>query len=163
MVIFLNIICRICLSKPVYLKIRQGAFTGTNGDKNLWHHIDGLVQERPVCYLCNRNSSANKMSSLYWISPQNFGRNDTKCDCMFFLVQNNSWHSGLIIPLHNAVVGGILVSLCPSVRLYFFLSVRQKVCRVYNFKIGIFGNFLKFVTLTLSSFDLVSDVNQYYG
>ena len=39
----------------------------------------------------------------------------------------------------------------------------QKVCRVWsflqNFKICIFGNFFKFVTLTLSCFHLGSDVN----
>ena len=38
----------------------------------------------------------------------------------------------------------------------------QRVCHVWsflqNFKIGIFGNFLKFVTLTLSCFDLGPDV-----
>ena len=43
----------------------------------------------------------------------------------------------------------------------------QKMCRMWfvlqNYKICSFGNFLKFVTLTLSCFRLGSDVNHKYG
>ena len=89
----------------------------------------------------------------------------------------------LTIPLHNEVVGGytgFTLSVCPSVRptstlyrLQFWLDPfhiyssyqatsdgvsRKKFLEKIN--IWIFGNFFfKFVTLTLSSFDLESDVN----
>ena len=77
------------------------------------------------------------------------------------------------------LLGGILVSLRPSVRpasrvrsvaptvlvgsisyLYILSSNFRRcvVCKV-SCKIWIFGNFFKFVTLTLSCFDLGSDVN----
>ena len=88
----------------------------------------------------------------------------------------------IIIPPHNEVVK-VLVSLCPSVcqsvrpafRVrsvaptvlvrsfsYFYIlssNFRRIVACKVCCKIWIFGNFLKFVTLTLSSFDLGSDVN----
>ena len=51
--------------------------------------------------------------------------------------------SRILCPLHTVLVG--------SISYLYILS---------NFKIWIFGNFLKFVSLTLSSFDLGSDVNQ---
>ena len=94
----------------------------------------------------------------------------------------------LVIPsAQRSCWGGILVSLrlsvrpsvrpshipCPLCSAYSFgwihfifvhlIKQLQKVCRVWsflqNFKICIFDNFLKFVTLTLSCFDLGSDVN----
>ena len=85
-------------------------------------------------------------------------------------------------PTHNEVVGGY-TGFTPSVRpsripcplcsaysfgwIHFIfihlIKQLQKVCRVWSFwqdlKIWIFGNFLKFVTLTLSCFDWGSDVN----
>ena len=88
----------------------------------------------------------------------------------------------LYISAQRSCWGGILVSVRPSVRLsvrpsripcplcnayssgwIHFIYTRlikqlQKVCRMYSFlqnlKIWIFGNFLKFVTLTLSCFHL---------
>ena len=86
-------------------------------------------------------------------------------------------------PHTTKLLGGILVSLRPSVRLsrihcplcsaytsgwihFIFIHLikqLQKVCRLLSFlqnlKIWIFGNCFKFVTLTLSCFDLGSDVN----
>ena len=87
-------------------------------------------------------------------------------------------------PRTTKLLGGILVSLCPSVRpsvphpvsalwcLQFWLDLfdvnnlikqLQKVCRVQsflqNFKIWILGNFFKFVIFTLCCLDLGSDVN----
>ena len=88
----------------------------------------------------------------------------------------------LLYPPHNDVVMGILVSLHPSVRptsrvrseaptlrvgsisdLYILSSnfrrcvVCKVVCKILKFKFS--SNFSKFVTLTLSCFDLGSDVN----
>ena len=81
----------------------------------------------------------------------------------------------------------LLVSPCPSVRLwtescplYIFnntyrihfifahlIKQLQKVCSMLcpflNSKIWNFGEFFKFVTLTLSSFDLGSNMTQWYG
>ena len=82
---------------------------------------------------------------------------------------------------------GITLSVCPSVHLWtescplcifnnthqihfiFAHPIKQfqKVGRVYlpfrNSKIWNFGEFFKFVTLTLSSFDLGSNMTQWYG
>ena len=90
-------------------------------------------------------------------------------------------------PCTTKLLGGILVSLHPSVCLSVRLT--SHVCSVAptvlvgsisylcilssNFrkcvtckvscKIWTFGNFLKFITLTLSCFDLGSDMNHWYG
>ena len=64
----------------------------------------------------------------------------------------------LSLYLHTTkLLGGILFSLRPSVRPS---RIPCLLCSTYSW---IFGNFLKFVTLTLSFFDLGSDVNHWYG
>ena len=88
----------------------------------------------------------------------------------------------LLYPSHTEVVGGYMIGfttsirpsfrlsvhlsriLCPLCRTYcsgliHFIFILQKVCRVWSFLQNI-GNFLKFVTLTLSCFDLGFDMNR---
>ena len=75
--------------------------------------------------------------------------------------------------------GGILVSPCPSVHLCMYLQQYSldsfHICTSYQAtsegvsrvmpvsKFRNFGEFFKFVTLTLSSFDLGSNMTQWYG
>ena len=88
-----------------------------------------------------------------------------------------------LYPVRPSVCPSLRPSVCPSripcllcstyssgwIHFIFIHLIKQlqKVCRVQrfmqNFKIWIFDKFLKFVTLTLSCFDLGSDVNHWYG
>ena len=104
--------------------------------------------------------------------------------CLVLLL-NNSHHSSSYTPASTKFRGGILVSPCPSVcssvdttvsALYLqqYLSDPFYICSSYqvtsegvsrvNFvsklKVRNFGKFFKFVTLTLSSVDLISNMTQ---
>ena len=71
------------------------------------------------------------------------------------------------LSVHPSRIPCPLCSRCSFGWIHFIfthlIKQLQKVCRVWsflqNFKICIFGNFFKFVTLTLSCFHLGSDVN----
>ena len=118
--------------------------------------------------------TAFKVALVYWSRPAKG----------FYMSQTCSCYT-LLYPPHNEVVGGVywfhLVcpSVCPSIRpafrvrcvaptvlvgsisyLYILSSNFRRcvACKVY-YKIWIFGNFLKFVTLTWSCFDFGSDMN----
>ena len=85
-------------------------------------------------------------------------------------------------PLQRSWKGSILVSPCPSVHLWtescllcIFNNTHRIHCTSYQAtsegvlpvmvvsKFKNFGEFFKFVTLTLSSFDLGSNMTQWYG
>ena len=105
--------------------------------------------------------------------------------CSHYTPSSIKYAYGVIIPpLQRSWKGGILVSPCPSVHLWTescLLCIFNNICRIHfmfahlinqlqkvccvqslcqNSKIWNFGKFFKFLTLTCSSFDLGSNVNQ---
>ena len=131
----------------------------------------GCILDSPFSSVCNIGRSVVVLEDplYYW-----------KINCM------------IISPGFNEVERGVYwyhlvhLSVCPSVRLWtescplcifnnthrihfifaHLIKQLQKVCRVQcpfqNSKIWNFGEFFKFVTLTLSSFDLGSNMTQWY-
>ena len=97
---------------------------------------------------------------------------------LFYLIiphtQRSCW-GGILVSLHPSVcpsrIPCLLCSAYSSGWIHFIfinlIKQLQEVCCMkwflQNFKIWIFGSFFKFVTLTLSCFDLGSDVNHQYS
>ena len=118
---------------------------------------------------------------IWWLRLCGLLDNGTPCNL------NHGQANNFIIPPLNEVEGGYAVSPCPSVHLFAYgqnrirsvsstiltrsisylhiLSSNFRRCVMYKVfffkikKIGSFGKFFKFVTLSLSCFDLGSNVN----